>query len=388
MNKTISQISLIILIMMIGIIFVGIEQAYAATIPQVSSHTAKVGETVTVTVSMPDGTTGYDGSITFDTSKLKYISNSNNGAVSGNKIAVSDVNTSLAQVGNLTITFQVIAEGEAIVASNLRCVDKDNNVIHSGANAGTIKTPTQSAPNTTTNTDNSSSGSTTSDKDNTATSTEPKFTDVNETVYTKESCNVRESYSTSSKKITKLEKGVELKRTGVGDNGWSKVDYNGKTVYISSQFLTTEKPADPTFKDVDETMYAIQDCNIRKSWSTSSEKAGYLKKADEVKRTGIGDNGWSRIEYNGQVAYVATRLISSEEPDEEENNIIENNTVDNNVVDENVVVNPELGKLQNEIGVIPEVGNNFSEYAYIIITLTALAFVLYINYKSRNIEND
>ena len=385
MNKTISQISLIILIMIIGIVFVGIEQAYAATIPQVSSHTAKVGETVTVTVAMPDGTTGYDGSVTFDTSKLKYISNSNNGAVNGNKISVSDVNTNLAQVGNLTITFQVIAEGESYVASDLRCVDKDNNVIHSGANAGTVKTPVQA----TTPTEQPKTPSTTTEQPENPKTTEPKFTDVNETVYTTENCNVRESYSTSSKKITKLEKGSELKRIGVGDNGWSKVEYNGKTVYIYSKYLTTEKPADPKFKDVDETMYAIQDCNIRKSWSTSSEKAGYLKKADEVKRTGIGDNGWSRIEYNGQVAYVATRLISNEKPEEVENNTVDNNAVDNNtIIDTNNVSNSLLGELQNEIGVIPEVGNNFSEYAYMIITAIAFAFVLYINYKSRNVENN
>ncbi len=372
MNKTISQIFLIILIMMIGIVFAGIEQTYAATVPQVSSHTVSVGQTVTVTITMPDGTVGYDGSITFDSSKLKYIKNSNEGEANGNVISVSDANSNFNQVSNLTVEFQVIAEGESVVSSNLRCVDKDNNLLHSGTNAGTIKTSTTGTTN------------------NSNTPQEPKFTSVNETVYTKEVCNVRESYSTSSKKVTKLDKGTELKRIATGDNGWSKIEYNGKTVYISSQYLTTDKPADPTFKDVDEKMYAIQDCNIRKSWSTTSEKAGYLKKADEVKRTGIGDNGWSRIEYNGQVAYVATRLISAEEPKEDEvNNIIENNTVENNnIIDENTTVNPELGKLQNEIGVIPEVGNNFASYAYALVSLSTLAFVLYINYKSRNIENN
>lgn len=31
-----------------------------------------------------------------------------------------------------------------------------------------------------------------------------------------------------------------LKRTGVGNNGWSRVEYDGKTLYASSQYLTTD----------------------------------------------------------------------------------------------------------------------------------------------------
>lgn len=381
MKKTISQISLIILIMIIGMLSVCAEQVHAASIVQVSSHTAKVGDTVTVTVTLPDGTVGYDGSVSFDSGKLQHVSNSNNGTVNGGKILVSDANTNVNQVSNLTITFKVIAEGEAIVSSNLNCVDRDNKVIYSGANAGTIKNPTSTTPPP------STTPPANNNNNNNENKKEPKFTAVNETVYTKETCNVRESYSTDSKKLTKFEKGKEVKRTGVGDNGWSKIEYDGKIAYISSEFLTTDKPADPTFKDVDETMYAVQDCNVRENWTTDSNKVGYLKEGQEIKRTGIGENGWSKIDYNGKVAYVATRLLSKEKPDLEENEI-DNNTVDNNTVvnEENVVDNELLGTLQNEIGVIPEVGNNYSEYAYIFVSLVALIGVLYISYKSRSLD--
>ncbi len=74
---------------------------------------------------------------------------------------------------------------------------------------------------------------------------EPKFTNVNETVYINgNGVNVRESYSTSSKSIGILNKGTSLTRTGKGDNGWSRVIYNGKIAYISSSLLTTTKPAE------------------------------------------------------------------------------------------------------------------------------------------------
>lgn len=73
---------------------------------------------------------------------------------------------------------------------------------------------------------------------------EPTFTSVNETVYAKQTVNIRESYTTSSKILGSLQKGKEVTRTGVGSNGWSKVTYNGKTAYISSSYLTTTKPVE------------------------------------------------------------------------------------------------------------------------------------------------
>lgn len=74
---------------------------------------------------------------------------------------------------------------------------------------------------------------------------EPTFTTVNQTVYAKSETNVRASYSTSSQSYGMLEVGDSVTRIGVGDNGWSKVTYNGKTAYIYSNNLTTTKPAEP-----------------------------------------------------------------------------------------------------------------------------------------------
>ncbi len=71
---------------------------------------------------------------------------------------------------------------------------------------------------------------------------EPSFTAVNQTVYAKNETNIRESYSTTSKSFGMLEVGESIVRIGVGDNGWSKVTYNGKTAYVYSSNLTTTKP--------------------------------------------------------------------------------------------------------------------------------------------------
>lgn len=70
----------------------------------------------------------------------------------------------------------------------------------------------------------------------------PKFTEVNETVYATTSVNVRSSYSADSNKVGSLSAGASATRTGVGDNGWSRIIYNGNEAYVSSDYLTTTKP--------------------------------------------------------------------------------------------------------------------------------------------------
>lgn len=72
--------------------------------------------------------------------------------------------------------------------------------------------------------------------------TAPQYSAVDETVYvTGDRVNLRTSGSTSATVVTKLNKGVELKRTGYSDK-WSRVTYDGKECYISSDYLSTTKP--------------------------------------------------------------------------------------------------------------------------------------------------
>lgn len=71
------------------------------------------------------------------------------------------------------------------------------------------------------------------------------------------------------------------------------------------------------FKDCSETMYATTTVNVRSSYSTNSDKLGSLTKAQSVKCTGIGTGaaaGWSRIEFNGKVAYVSSDYLSATKP--------------------------------------------------------------------------
>ena len=71
----------------------------------------------------------------------------------------------------------------------------------------------------------------------------PKFTEVNETVYATTSVNVRASCSADSDKVGGLSAGASATRTGIGDNGWSRIVYGDSVAYVSSDYLTTTKPS-------------------------------------------------------------------------------------------------------------------------------------------------
>ena len=91
-----------------------------------------------------------------------------------------------------------------------------------------------------------------------------------------------------------------------------------ESVSTSAQENTAApQETDSQFTDCSETMYATTTVNVRSSYSTNSDKLGSLAKAQSVKRTGIGTGaaaGWSRIEFNGKVAYVSSDYLSATKP--------------------------------------------------------------------------
>ncbi len=72
--------------------------------------------------------------------------------------------------------------------------------------------------------------------------TAPAFQGTDETVYvTGTQVNIRKSPSSGGEVLAKLDKGTSLKRTGYS-SAWSRVVYEGKVCYISSQYVSKDKP--------------------------------------------------------------------------------------------------------------------------------------------------
>ena len=65
-------------------------------------------------------------------------------------------------------------------------------------------------------------------------------TECNETVYTNATSKIRVQPSSSAEKVETVNKGTELLRTAILDNGWSEIQYNETTCYINSNLVDTE----------------------------------------------------------------------------------------------------------------------------------------------------
>lgn len=157
-----------------------------------------------------------------------------------------------------------------------------------------------------------------------------KFEDVNETVTAKDKTNLRNipSQGSGSTVMHTLTNGDTAMRTGVSSSGWSRVVYNGNTYYAVSSYLTTDlnyttpkQEADDGFKtkftSVNERVTAKEEVNLRSMPSVTdanSQVVAAIKNGEVIVRTGINyEQGWSRVEYNGQTLYcVSSYLMAAE----------------------------------------------------------------------------
>ena len=155
------------------------------------------------------------------------------------------------------------------------------------------------------------------------------FKAVNEKVTAKDKTNLRSvpNSSDSSTIVYTLKNGETATRIGISQNGWSKLNWNGKTVYAVSSYLTTDlsyKPATENnssdtpssglktqFTDVSEQVTAKSETNLRSLPSVTDGEIVYtLKNGEYLTRTGISSNGWSRLEHNGKTVYAVTSLLT------------------------------------------------------------------------------
>ena len=164
-----------------------------------------------------------------------------------------------------------------------------------------------------------------------------KFREVNETITAKDRTNLRDipSQGSDSRVIYTLANGETAKRTGISDSGWSRIEWDGKTLYAVSSYLTTdlttkspvesEQPDDgikTQFSAVDEWVTPKNAINLRLKPTTDDTVGPVVVKIEHgvvVHRIGINtDLGWSKVEYNGQILYcVSSYLTQAEKPLEE-----------------------------------------------------------------------
>ena len=95
-----------------------------------------------------------------------------------------------------------------------------------------------------------------------------------------------------------------------GDNGWTQVWYEGCMAYVSTNYLCENYPR----QNVNESVYAKWNANIRSGPSTRYEVIDILPANAEVTRTGVFTAGWSEIVYNGTRAYISSNFLTTTRP--------------------------------------------------------------------------
>ncbi|MEK4935441.1 MULTISPECIES: C40 family peptidase [Bacillus] len=130
------------------------------------------------------------------------------------------------------------------------------------------------------------------------------------------------------------------------ENGWFKVNYQGKTGYVSSEFVkfvkggtaTPEQPKQPDQGAIGDYYINASALNVRSGEGTNYRIIGALPQGQKVQV--ISENsGWSKINYNGQTGYIGTRFLSktpvggavdNKPNDNQNNNQNQNNNNNNN----------------------------------------------------------
>lgn len=165
-----------------------------------------------------------------------------------------------------------------------------------------------------------------------------EFTQVNDTVTAKDVTNLRSTPGTMDENtvVGQLMNGETLARTGINETyGWSRLAYDGQIVYAVTNFLTTDLTyktpvvaQNPNrvstqdgriiiFADCNDTITPKEYVNLRTEPSTSEGDTTVrcqINHGETLHRTGYSqDSGWSRVEYNGEVLYVVSSMVTTVE---------------------------------------------------------------------------
>ncbi|MDU1202164.1 MAG: SH3 domain-containing protein [Clostridiales bacterium] len=150
---------------------------------------------------------------------------------------------------------------------------------------------------------------------NSTSTSNSETTQTTKYVNTTAGLNVRTGPSTSYAKIATLSYGQSVNVLSTS-NGWSKINYNGSTGYVSSQYLQSTKPSSSSSSETSQTVKYVNTTsglNMRTGPATSYAKITTIAYGQSVNVLSTS-NGWSKINYSGSTGYVSSQYLQSKKP--------------------------------------------------------------------------
>lgn len=148
----------------------------------------------------------------------------------------------------------------------------------------------------------------------TGTAAQEGIEEVFESVYITENVNIRKKPKKKSKKIGSAVAGQEVIRIGITDNGWSKIEFDGKEGYIKNKYLSTEEPVAEEEVEINyvpegKVLTMNSAVNVRKTMEEDGERIGTTEIGDEVEVILSYAEGWTKVKWNGETGYIKTELL-------------------------------------------------------------------------------
>ncbi|WP_144473800.1 C40 family peptidase [Bacillus tropicus] len=138
--------------------------------------------------------------------------------------------------------------------------------------------------------------------------------------------HVRAGSSTSHDIISRVYNGQSINVIGE-ENGWYKININGKTGFVSGEFVSKNGASNSNVSTTGGKNKVTADVlRVRTAPNTSSSVSGRVYEGQTLNVIGQ-ENGWVKINHNGQVGYVSGEFVSGVSANTGSSN---NNTNNNN----------------------------------------------------------
>ncbi|WP_310883623.1 SH3 domain-containing protein [Priestia megaterium] len=127
-------------------------------------------------------------------------------------------------------------------------------------------------------------------------------------IVTASTLNVRSGAGTNYASIGSVTKGQKLSVVSKS-GGWYKINYNGRTGYVSSDYVQSSGTTTPPAENITYIVTAST-LNVRSGAGTNYASIGSVTKGQKlsvVSKSG----GWYKINYNGRTGYVSSDYVQS-----------------------------------------------------------------------------